>query len=89
MEHLKGKRIVDLNIRIFEVQPGTENELHTHEYSHDLFVIEGEGIVRLSTDDQRIQEGDVVHISPKESHSFANGGESTLRFLCIDYRTEG
>ena len=86
---LEGKRIKNLNLRIFEVQPDTENDLHAHGYSHDLFVIEGEGVVRLSNDDQSIKEGDVVHIAPGESHSFANAGGSELRFLCIDYRMEG
>ena len=83
---LKGERIEDLNLRIFEVQPGTENPLHAHDYAHDLFVLKGEGLVRLGDSDQRILEGDIVAIDPDESHSFANESDGLLQFLCIDYR---
>jgi quercetin dioxygenase-like cupin family protein len=83
---LKGKRIEDLNLRIFEVQPGTENPLHAHSYSHDLFVIQGEGIVRLETTDENIRAGDLVTIRPNEAHSFANVSDDLLQFICIDYR---
>jgi len=86
LQDLKGKRVEDLNLRIFEVQPGTENPLHAHAYSHDLFVIRGEGIVHLATANQRIKEGEVVSIEPDESHSFANESDNLLQFLCVDYR---
>ena len=84
LRYLKGDSVTDLNLRIFEIQPGTENPLHSHDYSHDLFVIKGMGSVRLESGDQRIKEGDVVSIASHEPHAFVNDGEEILQFLCMD-----
>jgi quercetin dioxygenase-like cupin family protein len=84
LQSLKGKVVEDLSLRIFEVQPGTENPLHTHAYSHDLFVIRGTGLVRLENGEQRIGEGDVASITPYEPHAFVNDGDDVLQFLCMD-----
>jgi quercetin dioxygenase-like cupin family protein len=92
LQHIKaykGTKVDDLNIRIFEVQPGTENELHSHAYSHDLYVIQGQGIVRLEGKNERIQQGDVVFIKPEVAHSFANKSAEAFQFLCVDYRIVG
>jgi len=85
LRQLKGIKVQDLNLRIFEVLPGTENPLHAHVYSHDLFVLQGEGIIRHQNGDHHIKEGDVVFIEPDEVHSFANPGDELLKFLCMDY----
>jgi quercetin dioxygenase-like cupin family protein len=81
---LKGDIVNDLNLRIFEVQPGTENPLHTHAYSHDLFVLCGSGLIRLEVGEQRIAKGDVASIAPYEPHAFVNDGGEVLQFLCMD-----
>jgi quercetin dioxygenase-like cupin family protein len=84
LRDLRGKKVEDLNLRIFKIQPGTENPLHTHAYSHDLFVIRGTGIVRLENGEQRISEGDVASIASDEPHAFVNDSEEVLQFLCMD-----
>lgn len=86
LRDLKGKRVEDLDLRIFEIQPSVDNPLHAHAYSHDLFVIKGRGLVRLGDSDQRIKEGDVASIAPDEPHSFANDSNDILQFLCLDCR---
>ena len=85
LRQLKGIKVQDLNLRIFEILPGTENPLHAHVYSHALFVLQGEGIIRHENGDHHIKEGDVVFIERDEAHSFANPGVELFRFLCIDY----
>jgi quercetin dioxygenase-like cupin family protein len=84
LRNLKGKVVKDLDLRIFEVQPGTDNPLHTHAYSHDLFVIRGTGLVRLEDREQRVGEGDVVFITSYEPHAFVNDSDEALQFLCMD-----
>jgi len=85
LRQLEGIKVQNFNLRIFEVLPGTENPLHAHAYSHDLFVLLGEGIIRHENGDHHIKEGDVVFIERDEAHSFANPGVELFRFLCIDY----
>jgi quercetin dioxygenase-like cupin family protein len=47
LRNLKDKVLEDLSLRVFEIQPGAENPLHAHVYSHDLFVIRDTGLVQL------------------------------------------
>jgi quercetin dioxygenase-like cupin family protein len=69
LRNLRGKMVTDLDLRIFEVQPGTDNPLHTHAYSHDLFVIRGTGLIRLEERELRIGEGDVASIASFQPHA--------------------
>ncbi len=84
LQNLKGKLVEDLDLRIFDIQPGTDNPLHTHAYSHDLFVMRGTGLIRLEDGEQRITEGDVASIGSYEPHAFVNDGDEVLQFLCMD-----
>jgi len=83
---LRGKRVEDVELRIFVIQPGTTNPPHTHTHTHDLFIVKGTGLVRQGTDEHRISEGDVVSIAPDEPHSFVNDSNDMLQFLCMDCR---
>lgn len=84
LRYLKGDIVTDLNLRIFEIQPGTENPLHKHAYSHDLFVLHGTGLIRLEDGEKRIGKGDVASIASYEPHAFVNDGGEVLQFLCMD-----
>jgi quercetin dioxygenase-like cupin family protein len=82
--NLKGKAVKDLDLRIFEIQPETDNPLHAHAYSHDLFVIRGTGLIRLEERELRIGEGDVASIASYQPHAFVNDSDEVLQFLCMD-----
>lgn len=84
LRDLKDKNVEDLSLRIFEIQPGTENPLHAHAYSHDLFVIGGKGLIRHENGEQRIGEGDVASIASYEQHAFVNDSDAVMQFLCMD-----
>ena len=70
-------------MRVIEVQPGCATARHRHEWEHEVFVIEGQGIVRGSEGDRPIQYGSVVFVPGNELHQFANQGSEVLRFLCL------
>ncbi len=70
-------------MRLFEVAPGGGNELHTHAWEHEVFVIEGEGYV--ATEDTRtpLKPGDFVFVEPNKVHQFRNTGDKPMKFLCM------
>lgn len=70
-------------MRLFEVEPGGQTPLHTHSWEHELFVLEGEGVVWQEGEEMPIQSGTVVYVSPGEKHCFRNKGSQVLRFLCL------
>lgn len=70
-------------MRLFEIKSGGYTPLHHHDWEHEVFIIEGNGIVRTKTKDELFKEGDVFFISSMEWHQFINTGKGILKFLCL------
>lgn len=70
-------------MRQFEVAPGGYTPRHSHPYEHEVFVLEGEGVVLDCGQPHPLRPGDVVLVKPDEVHQFRNTGESPLKFLCL------
>jgi quercetin dioxygenase-like cupin family protein len=69
-------------MRVFEVSPGASTPKHTHDWEHEVFVFEGEGILHTINGGQKLKPGDVVYVAPSDLHCFENIGASALRFVC-------
>lgn len=70
-------------MRQFEIAPGGCTPKHTHAYEHEVFVLEGSGVVLEGNDERPIREGSVVFVVPNEVHQFRNTGPTPLKFLCL------
>lgn len=70
-------------MRVIDVQPGKNTPFHTHGFEHEVFVLEGEGIIRSGSSEKRLSPGTVVFVSPDEEHGFFNAGGGVLRFICV------
>ena len=70
-------------MRQFEVAPGGHTPRHSHPYEHEVFVLEGEGVVLEGEREHRLRPGDVVFVVPGEIHQFRNTGAVPLKFLCL------
>jgi quercetin dioxygenase-like cupin family protein len=70
-------------MRQFEVAPGGHTPRHFHDYEHEVFVLEGSGVVVEGDKEHRLQAGDVVFVKPNEVHQFRNPGPAPLKFLCL------
>ncbi|MBX3386656.1 MAG: cupin domain-containing protein [Phycisphaeraceae bacterium] len=69
-------------LRSFRVEPGGNSPRHSHDYEHEVFVVEGGGTVLLEGRENPIRAGDVVYVPADEEHQF-KAGERGLRFLCL------
>ncbi len=70
--------------RRFEIQPGGEIGIHSHEEEHHIYVLDGQA--ELSSDKGghiRAQKGDVIYISPNENHGMQNTSKKPFIFICI------
>ena len=66
-------------MRQFELEPGGHTPRHFHPYEHEIFVLEGEGVI-VDGDQQRpLRPGDVVLVSPDDVHQFRNVGQHALQ----------
>lgn len=70
-------------MRQFEVAPGGHTPRHSHPYEHEVFVLEGEGVVLEGDSPHPLRAGDVVFVKPDEVHQFRNTGANPLKFLCL------
>jgi len=70
-------------MRLFEIQPKGNSPLHSHNWEHEVFILEGEGIVVGGAEERRFKTGDAIFIPPNEKHQFRNDGKKPLKFICL------
>jgi len=89
-EKIKIRWLIDERIgaenffmRMFEIEPGGCSPLHSHPWEHEIFILEGEGVVIGKDGERKIGPGDVIFIPPNEIHQLKNTGNSLMRLLCL------
>lgn len=70
-------------LRWFEVEEAGSSPHHSHDYEHEVYVLEGEGSVSSAEGEKPIGPGSAVLVQPGEKHQFKNTGTRPLRFLCL------
>jgi len=70
-------------MRRFTVKPGGEIGLHTHNWEHEIFILEGKGILKNSHKTYEVEKNTVIYIPPNEEHYYKNTGKEDLVFLCM------
>ena len=70
-------------MRQFEVAPGSHTPRHFHGYEHEVYVLEGQGVVYEGDTAHPLKAGDVVLVKPDEVHQFRNTGDGPMKFLCL------
>jgi len=71
------------SMRQFEVAPGGYTPHHTHAFEHEVFVIEGNGVVLEGEKEHALAPGTVIFVPPDQLHQFRNTGAGPLKFLCL------
>jgi quercetin dioxygenase-like cupin family protein len=70
-------------MRLFEVEPGGASPYHQHEWEHEVFILQGTGVVKKEYGEEKFSKGDFFFIHPNEWHQFINTGKSVFQFLCL------
>ncbi len=70
-------------MRLFEMGSGGYSPLHSHPWEHEVFILEGEGLVIDEEGEREFRPGNVIFIPPNEKHQFKNNGKKTVKFLCL------
>jgi quercetin dioxygenase-like cupin family protein len=70
-------------MRLFEIQPGSGTLHHTHAWEHEMFIIEGQGILKSGNAERPLEKGDAVMVLANEPHSVLNTGKDMLRAICV------
>ncbi|MFQ6107840.1 MAG: cupin domain-containing protein [Thermoplasmata archaeon] len=70
-------------MRRFEISPGGHTPRHSHDFEHEVFVLEGAGTLAVEDREESLASGDVVFLPANIVHQFVNDGDQTLSFLCL------
>ena len=70
-------------MRVFELQQGSCSPQHAHWWEHEVFILDGEGVLWTEQGEHPLQAGTVVYVPGNLEHQFRNKGEGILRFICL------
>lgn len=73
-------------LRHFTVDPGGHTPRHSHDYEHEVFIVEGGGTILLGGQERPIKAGDVIYVPADHEHQFKARNTDDpigLRFLCL------
>jgi len=71
------------SMRQFEVAPGGHTPKHSHTHEHEVYVLEGSGVVLGGEQEYPLRPGNAVYVPPNQLHQFRNTGPGPLKFLCL------
>jgi quercetin dioxygenase-like cupin family protein len=70
-------------MRMYKVEKDGYTPLHKHEYEHEVFVLNGEGVIVSKEGEKPIRKGDAIYIGSNELHQLKNYKDEPLVFICI------
>ena len=70
-------------LRLFEIAKDGHTPEHTHNWEHEIFVLEGEGMLISEDGDKPLKKGDFGFVPAMTLHQFRNTSEKTFKFLCV------
>ena len=70
-------------MRHFTVDAGGFTPFHSHDWEHEVYVLEGNGKVRYEGREEKIAPGDAILIPPNRRHQFQASSDRPLKFLCM------
>ncbi len=70
-------------MRRFEIGPEGFTPKHSHDWEHEVWVVEGRGKVFIEDQWHALKGGTAVFIPPNVEHQFRNNSDSPFAFLCL------
>ena len=70
-------------MRRFTIKPGGHTGYHKHEWEHEIFVLCGEGKLKLETEEIPLRNGIFAFVDGSKYHQFINTGKEDFVFLCL------
>lgn len=69
-------------MRLFEIKPEGNTPLHTHPFEHEVYILEGEGVLVYEDKEYKLNKDFCIFVPQDKMHQFRNAGKGSLKFLC-------
>ncbi|MCH6558090.1 MAG: cupin domain-containing protein [Nitrospirae bacterium] len=73
----------NFTLRVFDIHPGASTPFHSHEWEHEVFILDGAGTVRTEGNEMSFEKGASVFLAPHEKHCFVADRGTPVRFICV------
>ena len=73
--------VPNFSFRVFHVKGGGNTPRHTHDWEHEVFILEGEGEVFVNGEYVPFKKGDAFFIPGGEEHQFI--AKTDGKFICL------
>jgi quercetin dioxygenase-like cupin family protein len=74
----------NFELRYVEIPPGGQSSYGHHAHEHEVFVVEGEGMIKFKDGQERLRPGFAVFVSRDEEHQWINTSpKRPLGFVCV------
>lgn len=70
-------------MRRFDLGPGGYAPRHSHDWEHEIYVLEGRGQVLIHDTVHDIKAGSAVLVPPNAEHQVKNASDANFAFLCL------
>ena len=70
-------------MRLFRIEKDGCTPYHQHDWEHEVFVLQGDGIVRTEEGDHKLGPRSVLFMPSGKWHQFLNAGPEDFEFLCL------
>jgi len=70
-------------MRLFEMGTEGSTPYHSHEWEHEVYILEGKGKLTIEGDEKEFSDGYFIFVPQGVRHSFRNTGDGRLRFICV------
>jgi quercetin dioxygenase-like cupin family protein len=70
-------------MRVFTIQPGGHTPHHQHDWEHEIFILEGEGMLKSGDHQEPFGTGNFAFIKPMEWHQVKNTSDKPVKIICL------
>lgn len=70
-------------MRLFTLKQGASTPYHTHDWEHEVFIVDGTIKVVSKDGEKIVEKGAFVLVEPNEEHQFVNIGDKMAHFICV------
>ena len=79
----KAELAINYSLAHAIIKPGKTSIPHKLRTSEVYYILEGEGIMHIDEETQKVRPGNAIYIPPKSIQFIQNMGKDDLVFLCI------
>ena len=65
------------------ISPGESSKPHTMKTSEMYYILQGEGIMHIDSEERHVNQNDLIFVPPMSNQFLENSGEIDLTVLCI------